>query len=133
MTNETTAVLELRNFIRCKTARRNAQNLRMWRRAANDAKRIISVIADEFAPAAIYQWGSILDAEAFTDISDIDIAVEGLGSAEAFFALVARAEKMTDFPLDIVEMENVEPEYARLIRTHGRCAYVRDRQDPEEA
>ncbi|WP_045222593.1 nucleotidyltransferase domain-containing protein [Desulfonatronum thioautotrophicum] len=133
MTNETTAVLELRNFIRDKTARRNAQNLRMWRRAADDAKRIIALIIDEFDPVAIYQWGSILDADAFTDISDIDIAVEGLDSAETFFALVAMAEKMTDFPLDIVEMEKVEPEYARLIRTYGRCAYRRDGQDMEGA
>ncbi|GAB6057692.1 hypothetical protein [Desulfonatronum parangueonense] len=87
------------------------------RRAAEDAKQIISMIVDEFDPVAVYQWGSILEANSFSDISDIDIAVEGLGSAERFFALVARAEIMTDFPLNIVEMEHVEPEYAHLIRT----------------
>ena len=33
-----------------------------------------------------------LDGETFTDISDIDIAVEGLGAAERYFALLAKFE-----------------------------------------
>jgi len=133
MLNETTTVREMRDFIRAKTVRRKARNIRKWRRASEDAKRIIALITREFDPHAVYQWGSILEAESFSEISDIDIAVEGVDSAEAFFALVARAEELTDFPLDIVQLEHVEPEYANLIRTHGRCAYVRDKQALEGA
>lgn len=131
MLNETSAVREMREFIRQKAARRKDRNMRNWRRAAEDAARIISMITREFDPLAVYQWGSVLNAEHFSEISDIDIAVAGLDSAEAFFALVARAEELTDFPLDIVQLEHVEPEYANLIRTYGRCVYMRDGQSLE--
>lgn len=126
MLNETSAVREMREFIREKAARRKDRNMRNWRRAAEDAARIIAMITRDFDPLAVYQWGSVLNAEHFSEISDIDIAVAGLDSAEAFFALVARAEELTDFPLDIVQLEHVEPEYANLIRTYGRCAYLRE-------
>jgi len=43
-------------------------------------------------------------------MSDIDIAVAGLATVEDFFALLADAMAMTTFPLDIVELERVEPE-----------------------
>ncbi len=128
MKNDTAAVLEIRNFIRTKTARCKARNLRNWQQAVIDAERIIDFIVKEFNPFAVYQWGSVLNANAFSDISDIDIAVEGLDSAETFFALVDRAERMTDFPLDIVLMELVQPEYANLIRTHGRCVFMHGKQ-----
>jgi predicted nucleotidyltransferase len=131
MLNETAAVREMREFIREKAARRKDRNMRNWRRAAKDAARIITMITREFDPLAVYQWGSVLNAEHFSEISDIDIAVAGLDSAEAFFALVARAEELTDFPLDIVLLEHVEPEYANLIRTYGRCVYMRGRQSLE--
>jgi predicted nucleotidyltransferase len=83
-------------------------------------RRIVAMIRTEFAPARIWQWGSLLDRARFSEVSDIDIAVEGLGTAERLFRLVERAEALTALPLDIVELERLEPEFAALIRTGGR-------------
>ena len=56
----------------------------------------------------------------FREYSDVDIAVEGVTDAGAFFKILAAAEKMTSFPLDLVQMEKIEPEYAEEIRKHGK-------------
>ena len=55
--------------------------------------------------------------------SDIDIALEGLSAAERLFQVYARAEELSTFPLDIVELERIESEYAHLIRTTGRLVH----------
>ncbi len=121
---------EMRDFLDRKTAAQRQRNEALWRQASQDAEAIIRMIIETFNPQSIHQWGSVLDGRQFTDISDIDIAVEGLGSAERYFAMLGEAERLTRFPLDLVEMEHVEPEYAELIRKHGRCVYAR--QESEE-
>ena len=113
----------MRRFVQRKHRIRAARNRALWEKAAQDADRIVEAIAREFDPKSVYQWGSVLTPESFDEHSDIDIAVEGLGSARRYFELLARAESLTGFPLDIVEMEHVEPAYAALIRRHGRRRY----------
>lgn len=76
-----------------------------------------------FRPVRIWQWGSLLDRSRFSEVSDIDIAVEGLGLADRFFAVVEKAEGLTDPPLDIAELERLEPEFAHLITTRGRTVH----------
>ena len=88
-----------------------------------DFDRIVELIVREFAPLRIWQWGSLLDRRHFSARSDIDIAVEGLGHAERLFELYARAEVLATFPLHVVELERIEPEYARLIRDLGRLVH----------
>ena len=81
------------------------------------------MIVREFDPLRIWQWGSLLHRRHFSTRSDIDIAVEGLGRAERLFQLYARAEELTAFPLHVVELERIEAEYARLIRSTGRLVH----------
>ena len=94
-----------------------------FRTAWVDFDRIVEMIVREFGPLRIWQWGSLLHRRHFSVRSDIDIAVEGLGPAERLFQLHARAEELTGLPLHIVELERIEPEYARLIRTSGRLVH----------
>lgn len=94
-----------------------------FRTAWIDFNRIVEMIESEFAPLRIWQWGSLLHRPRFSKRSDIDIAVEGLGSAERLFRLHARAEALTRLPLHIIEMECIQPEYAHLIRTTGRLVH----------
>lgn len=110
----------MRRFAQRKRRIRASRNRALWRKASRDADRIVETIVREFEPCGVYQWGSVLTPEAFDEHSDIDIAVEGLGSARRYFELLARVESMTGFPLDLVEMEHIEPAYAALIRRHGR-------------
>ena len=107
-----------RNEQRRKRLRRRLQ------RAQRDAGRIISAIAEEYRPRRIYQWGSLVHTERFSEISDIDIAIEGMVCDEQALASIwSQAELMTDLPVDLVVMERLEPGRANLIRRFGTVAW----------
>ena len=110
-------------FLRRREADRQRELDERFRTAWEEFHRIVEMIAAEFAPRRIWQWGSLLHRDRFCERSDIDIALEGLGAAERLFRVYARAEEMSTFPLDIVELERIEPEYAHLIRTKGRLVH----------
>ena len=108
------------------TERQRAESERLQAlraRAREDAARIVAHIAKEYQPTRIYQWGSLVRGEHFSDRSDIDIAVEGIGEPAVYFRLLAEGEKMTSFELDIVQLEHIEPAYADGIRNDGVVAY----------
>ena len=110
-------------FLRRREAARQRGLDERFRAAWADFHRIVEMISGEFAPRRIWQWGSLLHRERFSERSDIDIALEGLGPAERLFQVYARAEGLSTFSLDIVELERIEPEYARLIRAAGRLVH----------
>ena len=110
-------------FLRRREADRQRELDERFRTAWEEFHRIVEMIAAEFAPRRIWQWGSLLHRDRFSERSDIDIALEGLGAAERLFRVYARAEELSTFPLDIVELERIEPEYAHLIRTKGRLVH----------
>ena len=93
--------------------------------ARADFRRIISMIVDRFAPIRIYQWGSLVEDGHFSELSDIDIAVEGVTDPRLFFEMVREAEKLTELPLDLLQIEHVHPVYAEGIRRRGRVVYGR--------
>lgn len=97
-----------------------------FRKAWKDFEAITARIIERHSPRRIYQWGSLLDRSTFSEISDIDIAVEGLPGPEAYFALVADISSLTTFPLDIIEMEKAGLENADHIRREGRLVYEQD-------
>jgi predicted nucleotidyltransferase len=111
--------------LRERESRRRQQRRELHRQAAGDADAIIRFIRDKYNPRRIYQWGSVLHPERFDENSDIDIAVEGLRSAEEFFALYGDVMNMTEFSLDLVELEKVEPVHRDSIRKRGKIAYDR--------
>lgn len=98
----------------------------LQRQAAADAKAIIEMITRQYHPRRVFQWGSLLRPGGFKPYSDIDIAVEGVIDAERFFALLGDAQALSRFPLDIVQLEKIAPEYADDIRRHGKMAYERE-------
>ncbi len=104
--------------------RRDKLGLR-YRDALNDFQQIVDMIANKYKPKKIYQWGSLLNKEDFSEISDIDIAVEGLPDAQSYFNMLADAEKRTSFPLDIVEMESVHELHKNMIIQKGVLVYER--------
>lgn len=98
----------------------------LFNKAYADYKAIIKMIIQRFNPERIYQWGSLLDRKMFTDYSDIDIALEGMKSIEDLIELERLAEGMTEFPLDILELEKVPSVYADSIRSKGVLVYERN-------
>ena len=114
-----------RRGLRERTRRRRERIRQRWERARRDAAAIIEMLIRDYNPVRIYQWGSVLDPRRFSEISDIDIAVEGVASAEQFFAIYRDAEALTDLPLDLVELDKIDPLHAETIRQKGKLVHER--------
>ena len=78
-------------------------------------------------PRRIYQWGSLLDRKRFSEISDLDLAVEGLNGPAEFFQALGIAMNGTALPVDVVELEKLPADIAERIRKRG--ALVHERSD----
>ncbi len=118
-------IARARGFVRQKELERKEKLKKKLNQAKADFKKITCMIIDKYNPAKVYQWGSLLNEAHFSEISDIDIALEGLKSAEEFFQIYGEAMRMTDFSLDIVEVDKIEPEFRENIISGGRLIYDR--------
>ena len=98
-------------------------NLKLFNAATKDFCTIIQMIISKYSPKKIVQWGSLLTSEQFDENSDIDIAIEGILDTSKFFALLGDAMELTCFPLDIVQLEKIEPEFAEIILLKGKIIY----------
>lgn len=105
---------------------RRAALRRRLHAAHRDFDRIANLVVERYRPARIYQWGSLLDPRTFAEWSDIDMAVEGIASAEQFLALYREASELSGFELDLVQLEQAHPAYAASIRERGRLVYERN-------
>ena len=93
--------------------------------AIRDAERITAMLIERFKPVRIYQWGSLLTPSCFREWSDIDFAVEGLKDPLAGLRAADEAGRMTDFTVDLVEMERIHSRHAESIRKQGKLVYER--------
>lgn len=118
----------VRAFLADKETRRRERIDARFAQATRDARAIVAAIAEQVNPRRIYQWGSLLDRARFSEISDIDIAVEGLRGPAEFFRTVGIAMDGTAMPVDVVELEKVPEAIAERIRTRG--VLVHERSDP---
>ena len=116
-------IAEVRDFLLQKDRRVKEQRIALFKQASDDFTRMINHISRHYGHVTVYQWGSLLHPEDFDELSDIDIALAGVGSAEVFFKIYGELMKMTDFPLDIVELEKTDPTYSSLIKKKGRLVY----------
>ncbi|MGK5091540.1 nucleotidyltransferase domain-containing protein [Deltaproteobacteria bacterium TL4] len=95
----------------------------LWQRAKEDSQKIIQMIVARYDPRKIIQWGSILEQKHFSEASDIDLAVEGV-DAILFMRLLANAEELTKFPLDLLRWEEIDSSFQRIIEKKGRVVYA---------
>ena len=96
---------------------------KLYSKAVSDFNSIVEMIKKKHSPSRIVQWGSLLNRHLFNEISDIDIAIEGIESAERFFALLKDAETLTDLSLDIVQLEKLDPIHKESIEKKGKVVY----------
>ena len=68
----------------------------------------------------IFQWGSLLHPETFDELSDVDIALTHVRSPEEYFQIQGALMKMTEFPLDCIELDKVSPENRDLLLLKGK-------------
>lgn len=115
-----------KKFLQNKEKIRNNNLLKLYNEAISNFNQIIDIIIKKYNPERIYQWGSLLNEKDFSEISDIDIAVEGNFSAETFFSMYGDAMKIARFPVDLVELDKIEPEFREQILKYGKKIYDRN-------
>ena len=111
---------KVRAFLKSKSERRQKAIDERFTKATDDFKSIVARIISEINPKRIYQWGSLLDRRSFSEISDIDIALEGLNGAEEFFKALGIAMDGSSVPVDVVEIEKLPPSVAERIKKRGK-------------
>ncbi len=125
MSTSESELAQMRRNLEEKAARRAQALQERLGEARRDFTNIVGHIVETYRPVRIRQWGSLVDGAHFQEWSDIDIAVEGITSAEVFFAILRDAEAMSRFAVDLVQMETIHPAFAESIRERGRIVYER--------
>lgn len=115
-----------RKSLRVREKERRVRLATMAAQAEEDARRIVEMLITEFCPRRIYRWGSLLEPARFREWSDIDIAVEGLSDPLDGLRAADMASELSDFPVDLVEMERILPVHAESIRKEGRLVYEKE-------
>jgi len=113
----------IRQFIKKKYKKKSDRIDILYQQANSDFKQIIELIIEKYNPKRIYQWGSLINRKHFNESSDIDIAVEGIDSAKKFFHMLGDAQDMTDFSIDLVDIDKIHPLHAASIRSKGKVVY----------
>jgi predicted nucleotidyltransferase len=111
--------------LRTREAERVSDLDRRLQQARQEAAAIIAMIVAKYEPTRIWQWGSLVHGRGFSTVSDIDIAVEGVTEPARFFAMFGDAEELTTLPLDLVQIEKIEPVHADSVRRKGLLVYDR--------
>ena len=117
------SIEKVRAFLEEKERKKKEMLNLLYDRALHDFDAIQEMIIKRYQPRRIYQWGSLLDRSKFRDYSDIDIAVDGVDEPARFFKMYGDAEKLTDFPLDLLDINCIEPEFADIIKQKGVQVY----------
>ena len=108
-----------RKFQQDKLKKQQEELDKKFQQASQDFNAICEMIIRDFQPESIYQWGSLLERNKFSAISDIDIAVSGIQDARKYFQLLKKAEELTDFPVDIIQLEKIHPLHKEMILKKG--------------
>lgn len=77
------------------------------------AKRAAQILKTEFSASRVVAFGSLL-SENFHETSDLDLAVWGLPE-KGYFKAVARLLSLSDFEVDLVEVQYASPEILEAI------------------
>ena len=113
-----------RAYLEKKHAALRATRLALWQKAQEDAQKIIAMIVRQYDPQQVIQWGSVLEPAHFSEASDIDLAVAGIDPV-LFLRLLSDAEAMTEYPLDLVRWEDIQPAFQKVIAAKGKVVYAK--------
>jgi len=113
-------------YLQDKQSKIKSKRFSLWKKANSDSLAIIDIIIKKYHPEKIIQWGSILNSKHFSEVSDIDLAIAGVDSI-TFMSLLADAENLTDFSLDLVRWEEVCPPFQNVILMKGKVIYEHGR------
>lgn len=117
------SISEVKKYLLEKNQKENSHRRELFKLATYDFNKMLDHIVCNYKNISVYQWGSLLHPEDFDENSDIDIAVAGIKSSEVFFKLYGELLKMTEFPLDLVELDRIDIGHQKSIKEKGRLVY----------
>ena len=82
------------------------------------AHQAAEILRREFGATRVRLFGSLLDACRVRAESDVDLAVEGLAEGR-YLEAVARVLDLSDFSVDIVQVESANPKILAVIEARG--------------
>ncbi len=126
MESKTFNIKKAKKFLKHKKEEQEKKRSELFQKAWQNFHTIVYMLIEKYHPKRIYQWGSLLNKRCFSEISDIDIAVEGITSPEKFFAMYEDAKQLTDFFLDLIQIEKIHPLHADNIKKRGKLVYERE-------
>ena len=94
-----------------------ARSLRLARQARAGALRVAAMLRRDFGATRVLLFGSLARGRFLPD-SDIDLAVAGLPAA-AFFPALAQASKLSEFPIDLKPLEDLDPHFKARVLASG--------------
>jgi predicted nucleotidyltransferase len=94
-----------------------------FEQAQRELNRAVYHVRTAFACRRIIVWGSMLHPSRFTEMSDLDICVEGIDDIEEWSRLEREVLEMTTLPLHLVRWESLQPLYRRRIMERGEVVY----------
>lgn len=110
-------------FQRQKAKQRSQKCQALHAQATADFSKMVTFIRENYPHVGIFQWGSLLQPNAFDELSDVDIALVGIKSPKEYFQIQGTLMKMTEFPLDCIELDKISPENRDLLLQKGKWIY----------
>lgn len=86
-------------------------------RAREDAKKMAAFLVAAGASKVVL-FGSLVGGARFTPQSNIDLAVEGI-DWPAYWRILSELERMSAFNVDLVILEDADPEFGQRIILEG--------------
>lgn len=90
-----------------------------------ESKRLAQFLAEKFYVQAVYLFGSLIREEIITPATDIDLAVSGL-QPEFLYKAIGNLERETQFPFDLVDLDEAPLSLRERILKEGKLLYERE-------
>jgi predicted nucleotidyltransferase len=101
----------------------NAARAQRYAEAQCDLERALDAIRAFPQVQRVRVWGSLLRPDRFTEMSDIDICVEGVSSPTVWSELEQRLLAVVQLPLDLVRWEDLMQPHRESIEARGKVVY----------
>ena len=97
-----------------------------YEQAQRELERALDVIHGFPEVRRVRVWGSLLRPDRFTELSDIDICIEGVSSPEVWSRLERALLHAVTLPLDLVRWETLMEPHRESITARGKVVYESD-------
>jgi predicted nucleotidyltransferase len=91
--------------------------------AQEDLQRVIEVVRRYPEITRVRTWGSMLRPDRFTELSDVDVCVEGISSPQTWSRLERDLLDVVRLPLDLVRWETLMEPHRESIVARGKVVY----------